>query len=81
MADFLSLLLTFSLDFSESNMDQAVFETLSKIFDADTNIRGNAEQQLQTLQGSPGKNILADETTGDERAVTDRCLVCIDSCQ
>jgi hypothetical protein len=36
-------------------MDQAVFETLSKIFDADTNIRGNAEQQLQTLQGSPGK--------------------------
>lgn len=36
-------------------MDLAVFETLSKIFDADTNIRGNAEKQLQTLQSSPGK--------------------------
>ncbi|KAM3584016.1 hypothetical protein VKS41_003985 [Umbelopsis sp. WA50703] len=34
-------------------MDQAVFETLSKIFDADANIRGNAEKQLQTLQSSP----------------------------
>jgi len=34
-------------------MDLAVFETLSKIFDADTNIRGNAEKQLQSLQSNP----------------------------
>jgi hypothetical protein len=45
-------------------MDQAVFETLSKIFDADANIRGNAEKQLQTLQSSPGKQRWNDN--GDE---------------
>jgi len=62
----------------EIKMDLAVFETLSKIFDADTNIRGNAEKQLQTLQSSPEFPVsLARLSLSQELAIPQRQLAAV----